>query len=139
MTWALVASASAATRPLDHGYASPVWSPDGTRIAFVKWRLVRDAVYRLGRAFGALYTMNADGSGVRLLVPESPGLGSPTWSPDGARIAFCPSCDAGTGISVVDADGTRLHAIAKEGHSPAWSPGGRRIAFVVGALDDNEG
>jgi dipeptidyl aminopeptidase/acylaminoacyl peptidase len=55
---------------------SPVWSPDGRRIAFVSRRDGR-----------ALYVMNADGSGLRI-VARVQRLATPAWSPDGRRIVF---------------------------------------------------
>jgi hypothetical protein len=48
----------------------PVWSPDGTKIAFAG-------------PTGSMGVMNADGSDVRMLVPfpDSPGSGPPTAAP----------------------------------------------------------
>jgi TolB protein len=53
----------------------PSWSPDGKRIAFVRWR----------EPWG-LYVINADGSGEKLLVTEK-HLRAPAWSPAGDVIA----------------------------------------------------
>ena len=63
---------------------SPAWSPDGARIAFV-W-------------YTGIYTMAADGSDVRLIVPlTEPGYywneydlpyAGPVWSPDGKALAY---------------------------------------------------
>src|SRR2546422_5263788 len=54
----------------------PVWSPDGTRIAFES-----------GREDGTsdVYLMNADGSNRVQLTRGSTGNLLPAWSPDGAR------------------------------------------------------
>jgi Tol biopolymer transport system component len=133
---AIAAASSESSTRLDHGFASPTWSPDGKKLAFVEWRTVTgDGSFV---THGTLYTMNADGSGVRKLIPERAFLGEPTWSPDASKIAFC-ICAAG-GIYVVDADGRRPRQLDGDGsHSPAWSPGGRKIAYIAAALDDYQG
>jgi len=51
--------------------SEPTWSPDGSKIAFVR----KDGIY----------VMNADGSGQRRLTDAG---GGPAWSPDGSKIAF---------------------------------------------------
>jgi Tol biopolymer transport system component len=58
--------------------------------------------------------------------------GSPSWSPDGRKIAFYSERDGNGEIYVMNADGSgqsRLtHHPADEGY-PAWSPDGRSISF----------
>ena len=57
---------------------TPVWSPDGRRIAF------------LSRRDGSkeLYVVSADGSGQRRLTRDARYSATPAWSPDGRKIAF---------------------------------------------------
>ena len=112
----------------------PVWSPDGTRIAFLSAR-------NLDPAFGSflrphLYTMAPDGSDVRRL---SDGLTwvvnhSPQWSPDGERLAFVAVEGSGEtraqNLYTIRADGTNLRRLGPAISGPSWSPDGRRLAFA---------
>jgi Tol biopolymer transport system component len=70
----------------------PVFSPDGTRIAFVSDR-DGNGVVRKGEDEDAvameLYAMDADGSTVdRLTETAKLDEGAPSWSPDGSRIDY---------------------------------------------------
>ena len=56
----------------------------------------------------------------------------PSWSPDGARIAFYSERDGNQEIYVMDADGSNpvnLTSNAADDIFPAWSPDGSRIVF----------
>ncbi len=59
--------------------SEPVWSPDGTKIAFARWNI--------NSRFVEIFVMNADGSDQRRLT-QSREDHSPSWSPDGTKIAF---------------------------------------------------
>jgi TolB protein len=102
----------------------PAWSADGAKIVFTRSR---------NRQFPDIFTMNADGSGVRRLTTgENDYL--PSWSPDGRQITF-EGQFAGPGIYVMNADGTGQHEIVQPTgellnvQSPVWSPDGTRILF----------
>ena len=76
--------------------------------------------------------MNADGSNQAQLTSMPSGVYAlaPTWSPDGARIAF----ERGADIWLMNADGSGQANITADLHlvatTPAWSPDGTRIAFT---------
>jgi len=90
----------------------PVFSPAGTRIAFV----------RLG--YG-IYTMNADGSGLRRLSRGGRDT-NPTWSPDGKRIAFLRPKGSAWKLWVVPATGGKPARIklAPAAGRPSWTKAG---------------
>jgi Tol biopolymer transport system component len=103
--------------------SQPVWSADGTRIAFESER----------DGNREIYTMNADGTGqVRRTVNAAQDT-QPAWSPDGTKIAFESSRDTSDEIYTMNADGTgqvNRTVNAAPDRDPAWSPDGTKIAFV---------
>jgi Tol biopolymer transport system component len=102
---------------------TPVWSPDGRRIAF------------LSRRDGnkELYVVNADGSGQRRLTRDASNSATPAWSPDGRTLAFEAGREGAIGVYSVNADGSGRRRLARNGSAPAWSPDGRTLAFFSGA------
>ena len=122
---------------------SPVWSPDGTKIAFTRY---------FGGA-GEIFVMNADGSGQTNLTNDPANDGDPAWSPDGAKIAFTtnrgPTGD--NEVFVMNADGsnpvdlTRTPANESDpdwqplGASPPAGPGPNRLCKVPNLLGQKLG
>ena len=82
-----------------------------------------------------IYVMNSDGSSqTRLWANTNRTDEMPSWSPDGAKIAFASGRDGPQSeiyTMTVDASAqTRLTSNAFLDTTPAWSPSGSRIAFV---------
>lgn len=100
----------------------PVWSPDGTRLAF--WSL-RDGNVDV-------FVMGADGFGVRRLTND-PGYDiDPSWSPDGTKIAFASNRHGNAEIYAMNADGSGVRRLTNDparDAGPGWSPDGTKIAF----------
>ena len=118
---------------------TPVWSPDGSRIAFLSDRYEGDEQTWSGEFH--LFTMASDGSDVDDLAPQVIAEDfAPVWSPDGSHIAFLSSKRVAKGyqyvIYTVRSDGSDLREFSKSISVPTWSPNSKSIAFL---MSDNEG
>jgi Tol biopolymer transport system component len=101
------------------GEANAVWSPDGTRIAFLRSEVTAGT--------SDVYVIDADGTGLEQ-VTRSGHVGSgPTWSPDGTRLAYV---DEGLRVIGVDGADARLLVEGRVG-DPTWSPDGKWIAYSL--------
>lgn len=100
------------------------WSPDGTKIAYVK--------EDLDNFSSNIWTMGADGSNKTPLTNNSRTFKSqrfPEWSPDGTKIAFNSGITGEYEIWIMNFDGSEQTKIV-DGIAPQWSPEGDRIAFT---------
>ena len=111
------------------GLFYPTFSPDGAQIAYFDGG---------GDVDNTLRVMNADGSGVRVVIDQEFGhVHDLAWSPDGSRLVFQArgggGGGAGVGVWIVGVDGSGLtevsHAALAWGAAPRWSPSGRQLAF----------
>ncbi|MCH7905264.1 MAG: PD40 domain-containing protein [Armatimonadetes bacterium] len=112
---------------------SPVFSPDGTKIAFVSERDYDGQGYEFKAR--EIYIMNADGTGQTRLTNNEAYDELPTFSPDGSKIAFMSDRDGNDNIYIMNADGsgqTRLTDSEAYDQWPAFSPDGSKIAFQSG-------
>ena len=109
----------------------PAWSPDGQTVAFTSHDRTDNP---LNSVTAEIYVLPADGSGTPIrLTFNTEEERSPTWSPDGTRIAF--SCRRGGSdfeICVMNADGSnqvQLTDNAVGDLTPTWSLDGQQIMF----------
>ena len=70
------AESSAAFAPREH---SPAWSPDGKWLAFTTWS---------DSAYGHVWKVRADGSGLLRLTEAAGFYLNPTWSTDGGSLVL---------------------------------------------------
>jgi Tol biopolymer transport system component len=105
---------------------SPVWSPDGSQIAFAaapSWGADAD-----------LYIMDTNGQHMRILTAFVGNEVLPEWSPDGQQIAFTWNETGRSLLYVIDVNGDNLRAVGQtdsrvEVLSHTWSPDGSFLAY----------
>jgi len=99
------------------GDNEPEWSPDGSKIAFVRSDTTGTT---------RVYTMNSDGSGISKLWQPAyvSNERSPSWSPDGTRITFSKLSDNYYSIYVYDLDSNSKVSgsyTSSNDQSPHWN------------------
>jgi TolB protein len=112
----------------------PVFSPDGSKIAF--FREVASNCDTTCVFTDSLMIMGSGGANPTPLTSDvNPSVvnAEMSFSPDGSKIIFE---DAAQGLSVIPSDGSALPAVwdavstGEEDSSPDWSPDGSKIVFI---------
>lgn len=82
---------------------SPVWSPDGSKLAYVSFETKKPVIY-----------VHPLSTGLRYVVANQKGSNSaPGWSTDGRRLAVVLSKDGRSQIYSVNADGSGLQRVTQ--------------------------
>jgi len=95
-----------------------------------------------GGAFGSTISIvNADGSGLRQLIPTELAGGEPTWSPDGSLIlfssrpihSFSMAGQSGMHLYTSRPDGSDVQQLGAEGPvgAASWSADGSQILYTL--------
>jgi len=116
----------------------PVWSPDGSRIAFVRWDDGNADIFVLRRQKDGDWQ---DEPEITRLTQHEADDRSPNWSPDARKLAFVSFQDGSGEIYSMMADGSNQRRLTNNGAddlTPDWSPDGRRIAFVSHVYGQSE-
>ncbi|MHC4628141.1 MAG: protein kinase domain-containing protein, partial [Planctomycetota bacterium] len=108
---------------------SPVWTPDGKRVAFLR--------HRHGEEKWSIFWKPVDGSGDAELLYSNPYISAPSsWSPNGKRLAFWSGSRPTTrhDVWILPLEGSRepecIAGTEFNEAGPAFSPDGRYIAYV---------
>lgn len=135
------------TTILARGAEQPVYSPDGSRVAFVRTRhgAPPKSVGNLPPARSDLFVMPTAGGKPAKLASVKGGLAWPSWDPSGQRIAFTrlggsdisgpPHRHESNAVMEINADGTcltQMLPIGRGGFSgSSWQPGLGREAGPI--------
>ncbi len=108
------------------------WSPDGTLLAFPGFTEY-GFEGSITRMISDIYVADVATGDIRVLTTFDEDDTSPSWSPDGERIAFSSYRGGSSGIYVMDVDTPGSARLVSDSEfydgDPAWSPVDDRIAF----------
>ena len=124
----------------NYDYREPAWSRDGTKIAFATDRptgTLRPPLVDAALASYNIWSMDVATGALKLWADTNTAEeAEPTWSPDGAEIAYVVA----NRIEAVNEAGARRTIIPQVAgltiNSPSWAPTGTDIAYIGSSGND---
>ena len=109
---------------------APVWSPDGSSLAFGLGRF-----FPMVQGFGAadLAVLDIKSGALRVLTDGKENVGFPSWSPDGRRIVYREWNDTNSSLRIIDVQSRAVTTLLRDFgrvNFPGWSPDGHRVQFT---------
>lgn len=115
---------------------SQSWAPDAGAIAYSAWSDGSDVPMN-----EEIFVVRLSDGAITDLTNDPATDHSPSWSPDGTRIAFASDRDGTTELYLMNADGSGLsrltYGIGAEGRA-SWSPDGTRLVFTCSVAGNRD-
>jgi len=120
---------------------SPSWSPDGKKIAFIRYNVPESTGTSWKLARSSIYIINSTGGEPELLVSEEEkSILLSVWSPDGKMIAYLSrEGEDKYNLNVINVDDGVVRVLCEipkfiSTLDPCWSPDSRQIAYNDGKV-----
>ncbi len=122
----------------------PKWSPEGRRLVFVSWTSDNNLDGYIGADYDipGIFVIEANGANLARLTDSGVYATSPTWNPEGTRIAYVVRHDTDADgqmryndagyLFITDGGGNLTAQLTDDTFGtllPTWSPDGSMIAF----------